>query len=70
MARFFAGKSTAPAAGIPWEAEGVINEEWFHSWETGSYDANRFFETLEGLVKGGDKGQHDEAVVRVGREQE
>lgn len=69
MARFFAGQSTAPAAGTPWEAEGVI-EERFHSWDTGSYDVNRFFESLERLVKGVDEVQYDEAVVGVGRKQE
>ena len=68
MVRFFAGQSTAPATGTPWEAEGVA-EEGFQSWDTGSYDANRFFETLEGLVKGGDEGQYIEAVVRVGWKQ-
>lgn len=45
-------------------------EERFQSWDTGSYDANCFFETLEGSFLGAEGVDCDEAVVRVGRKQE
>ena len=49
-ARLFARQFPAPAAGAPGEAERCV-EEGFEGWDAGGYDADCFFETVEGLVE-------------------
>lgn len=68
-ARLFASQFPAPAAGAPGEAERSF-EERFEGWDTGGYDADCFFETVERLVGSRWLGVRVREQWWIGREKE